>query len=170
VFILNTIFEGEWSFNHTSTASTVYVHSFSPPPHSPSPLHFALNRTQIHGHEPLPSVEGCGLIQQYLNSLRSEDASATALPLSRGMWVAHHCSTEELGREGWKGGTRTKTTTTTTTVHPPPPPPPQRACLLPLPSPEGCGPTIVLDGRMWDRKEDQGGGAEGGRPSRFVTK
>ena len=29
------------------------------------------------------------------------------------------------------------------------------AHLLPLPSFEGCGPVIVLDGEMWDGKEDQ---------------
>ena len=147
----------------------MFTHSlpFPPPPHLPSPPHFAPNRTRIHGDEPLPSVEGRGLIQQCLNSLRSEDASATAPPLSRGMWVVHHRSTEELGRGDWKGGTRM--TTTMTTVHPPPPPPPQRACLLPLPSPEGCGPAIVLDGGMWDGKEDQGGGEESGKPSRCVT-
>jgi hypothetical protein len=132
VFISNTIFAGERSFNHTSTASTVDVHSFSPvppPPHSPSPPHFAPNRTQIHGHEPLPSVEGCGLIQQHHSSLRSEDTSATTPPLSRGMWVAHHRSMEELGREDWKGGPRT--TITTTMVHPPPPSPQRRTSSLP---------------------------------------
>jgi hypothetical protein len=40
------------------------------------------------GHEPLLSVEGCGLNQQHF-SLRSGDAAAAALPLSKGMWAAY---------------------------------------------------------------------------------
>jgi len=99
---------------------------------------------------PFPFPEGCGW----------------PITARRRSWVGR----AGRGEPGRRQRRQYSTTTMTTTVHPPPPPPPQRACLLPLPSPEGCGPTIVLDGRMWDRKEDQGGGAEGGRPSRFVTK
>ena len=39
------------------------------------------------GDEPLPSIEGCGLDQNRLGLLRSEDVGAAAPPLSKGMWA-----------------------------------------------------------------------------------
>jgi hypothetical protein len=88
--ISSVIFEGERSFNSTSTASrlmSAHPPSFLPPPHSPSPPRFAPNHTQRPGREPLPSFEGCGLNKQRIGSLRSEDAAARAPPLSKGMWA-----------------------------------------------------------------------------------
>ena len=53
---------------------------------------FALNDMKPPNCEPLPSLEGCGLDQQLLSSLRSEDTTVAAPPLSKGMWVAFYCS------------------------------------------------------------------------------
>jgi len=67
----------------------VDIRSHLPPlsPPSPSPPPFAFKPTKPPGHEPLLSVEGCGLNRQHF-SLRSEDAAA-APPLSKGMWAAY---------------------------------------------------------------------------------
>jgi len=104
-FISNAICEVERSFKQTSTASRlIFVRSLLPP--APLLQHHSRPRVQPRlstGNEPLPSVEGCGLPQD-LGSLRSEDATATAPPLSKGMWAAYACSTEEPGREKHEGG------------------------------------------------------------------
>ena len=61
--ISSVIFEGERSFNHTSTASRLmlarplfFLHHHLPPPHPISPL----SHTRPPGQAPLPSVEVCG--------------------------------------------------------------------------------------------------------------
>jgi hypothetical protein len=53
-------------------------------------LAFALDATKLTfqlDDEPLPSIEGCGLRQHRLGSLRSEDVAPSAPPLSKGMWA-----------------------------------------------------------------------------------
>ena len=85
--ISSVIFEGEQSFNSTSRLMFAHLPSFLPPPHSPSPPHFAPNHTQRPGCEPFSSSEGFGLNKQCIGSLRSEDAAAPAPPLSKGMWA-----------------------------------------------------------------------------------
>jgi len=85
---------GERSLNATSTASRLmFVHfPLLPPPPSPtttSVLALAASNFTYHpGDKPLPSIEGCGLPQDPLRSLRSE-VTATVPPLSKGMWVVH---------------------------------------------------------------------------------
>jgi hypothetical protein len=90
VFISNTIFVGERSFNYTSTASTVDVRSFTLLPLPPSlhhhlrPYPLRLQLARRPRHQPLPSTEGCGLNQHHVSSLRSEVAAAAAPPLPKG--------------------------------------------------------------------------------------
>ena len=106
-FILNVILEGEQSFKLTSTASQLkfaHLSLFHGPPPLPPP--FARNLTSLPSHEPLPSIEGRGLVQYCPCSLRSEDAAAAAPPLSKGMWVAWTCLREEWRGERHEGGHR----------------------------------------------------------------
>jgi hypothetical protein len=94
---------GERSFKQTSTASRlIFAHSLLPPPLLP-PLRppFARNNTSPLGHEPLPSIEGCGLIRYRRCSLRSEDAAKSPLPFPKG------CGRLGLA-QGKKGGRQTR--------------------------------------------------------------
>jgi len=89
-FISHVIFEGKRSLNPPSTPSRLDFTLLRPPPslhqhpHS-RPLH--LKFACLLGHEPLPSVEGCGLHPHRFGSLTSEDAIPAAPPLSKGMWA-----------------------------------------------------------------------------------
>ena len=72
---------------------TVGICSFSPS-FTTTTLALALafdtsNLTCQHGNEPLPSNEGCGLLQHPFGSLTSEVAAQiqSAPPLSKGMWA-----------------------------------------------------------------------------------
>ena len=108
MLISSVICEGKQSFNPPSTPSQLtFVHPplFLPPPPPPSPPQFARNHTQQPDHEPLPSIEGCGLDDQRLCSLTSKDAAPGAPPLSQGMWVVQTHSTEDPRREEDQGGT-----------------------------------------------------------------
>jgi len=89
-FISRIIFEGMRSLNPPSTPSRLDFTLLRPPPslhHHPRsrPLH--LKFACRLGHEPLPSVEGCGLHPHRFGSLTSEDAIPAAPPLSKGMWA-----------------------------------------------------------------------------------
>jgi hypothetical protein len=77
-----------------------------PPPPPPWPPPFATNHTRPSGNEPLPSLEGCGLKIKRLNSLGNNDSAVPAPPLTRGMWAAHRCSTEDLESREHEGGPR----------------------------------------------------------------
>jgi len=59
-----------------------------------------MNHTRAPTHEPLPSIEGCGLLQYRIGSLRSEVAASAAPPLSKGMWAWR--------RGKWEAGRRLK--------------------------------------------------------------
>ena len=101
VLISSVICKGKQSFNPPSTPSWLtFVHLplFLPPP-LPSLPQFAHNHTQQPDHEPLPSIEGCGLDYQHLCSLTSEDAAPAAPPLSQGMWAVQTRSLEEPGKD-----------------------------------------------------------------------
>ena len=52
----------------------------SPPPSILSTSHFSLNNTQKADHEPLPSIEGCGLNHQHDGK---PDAQPPAIPFQR---------------------------------------------------------------------------------------
>jgi hypothetical protein len=94
MFILNTIYRREQSFNLTSTTSWLMFAHPLPFLHRclrPCYHQFTPNHPHLSGDEPLPSYEGCGPTQHCLSSLRSEDAAATAPPLFKGMWA---CSSE----------------------------------------------------------------------------
>jgi len=111
-FISNAIFERNQSFNFTSTASQlIFAHSLTflhSATHSPSPSPppaSAANVACRPGHEPLPSLEGCGLNQHRSSSLTSEDAAAAAPPLSKGMWAVWTRSSEDPGLETDEGRT-----------------------------------------------------------------
>ena len=86
----------------------IFAHSLHPPP----PLHHhscprshprGLQRHPNTCHEPLPSVEGCGLDFHRHCSLRSEDATPGAPPLYKGMWAIRSCSTGDPGRQEDEG-------------------------------------------------------------------
>ena len=95
---------GQAEFQTNINCIMVDIALIPPPPPSFSTPPFPPNLTYPTGSEPLPLVEGCGLLQHHLSSLRSEDAAVPAPPLSKGMWVAWSHSTEEPGREKDEGG------------------------------------------------------------------
>jgi len=70
-----------------------------PPPLPPSPPQITANHTRAPACEPLPSIEGCGLLQYHIGSLRSEVAASAAPPLSKGMWAWRRGK----GGGGWRG-------------------------------------------------------------------
>ena len=101
---MNVICEGGAEFESTINRITaVDFRPFSPPPPSPSPPPFIPNLTKPPGHEPLPSIEGCGLNHRQ-PSATCEDAAGAAPPLCQGMWAAYRRSTEERGTEKHEGG------------------------------------------------------------------
>ena len=82
--ISNTIFEGDRSFDPTSTASRLMFAHLST---TTLPLSTPLLSQQA-GHEPLPSVEGCGLIFQHLSGLEGQAHPSPAPPFPEGYgWV-----------------------------------------------------------------------------------
>jgi hypothetical protein len=56
-----------------------------PPPPSPplSPPQFARNHLKSPGHEPLPSIEGCGLNHQHFGMRKTDDSRTRPSPLQR---------------------------------------------------------------------------------------
>jgi hypothetical protein len=86
VFISNTIFEGERSFNHTSTASTVDVRSFTllpPPPSLHHHLRLHLPRLQpspiVFAASPSPLLRDVGLTN--ISAAPSQARMQLQLPL-----------------------------------------------------------------------------------------
>ena len=57
--------------------------------------YLALKKALKLSHEPLLSLEGCGLKFKRLISFRNVDSAPSTPPLSRGMWVAQVHSMEE---------------------------------------------------------------------------
>ena len=97
MFISNAIFEANRSLNFASTASQLifghsltFLHLLLSATHSSSPSPPPASAASITcrpGHEPLPSLEGCGLNQLRSSSLTSEETHTPAPPLSKGMWA-----------------------------------------------------------------------------------
>ena len=73
MLISSVIYWGERSFNSTSTPSTVEFNSRSSTTFTRA--HTAYNVARRPCHEPLPSIEGCGLDFHHHCSLTSQDAA-----------------------------------------------------------------------------------------------
>jgi len=76
------------------------------PPHLLHHRHFILLSTTCQKPWKVAPFLSCEMWVKYKchRSLRNPDATASAPPLSRGMWAVSACSMEEWGREKHKGG------------------------------------------------------------------
>ena len=107
------ILVGKRSLKMTSTTSWLIFLSFLHHHHHPC-HHLYHHHSPLPplppGHEPFPSIEGCGLNHQYpgMHKMDNTCTCPSHLPLSfpKGYGQAHTCLTRELGRENTKGDLR----------------------------------------------------------------